>query len=265
MTNSTNKETHQRVITGISNIKGNSYDIILEGKKYHITLEKGKREVDYSFDDDGNPIETICQPFHMKVDAPNKVSFVMYFHFIGNGYIFYSDPATYKLESYHFEGTLIPFRGVSTKELKDKYKIDLEGFYKKAFKNPFSVKMPASFKTLQQGKDTLGSELWTKILRESGTIEDITYNYLHADEIYAHDAELFKASVAEYKSGLKALEKEKAKNDAEIFKLKQERQRINKSISALTKSMNSKIAAYQRQFDPMVIQMAEASQKKRSY
>ena len=167
------KNKQNREIPEVSNLKGNSYDVKVDGKTYHITLKKGGRWVDRSYEgsDSRKIIVKTYNPFYLEAKAAKNISFVIYFSF-NDGFSGAIDKC--QLSSYRIGGMDMPVYDWYTDK---QYNIDAKDFYEKAFRKSFEGKDGALDAKSEEAKS-----LWFRFLTENTSLEKLVEAYLKAED-----------------------------------------------------------------------------------
>ena len=147
----------------ISNLKDNSYDITVDGEKYHITIRKGQEVVrGYFRNHNPNDVNMVTYCTFYLDAASDSRSFSIYSHFRD---LSFGEGPEHRLSFY----VDYPSGGKAIMEPKD--------FYEKAFAIPFKVKSPV----VLDNAGEVPKSLWVKFLRENITLESMVKDYWQAD------------------------------------------------------------------------------------
>ncbi|MBR7158986.1 MAG: hypothetical protein IKD08_04840 [Alphaproteobacteria bacterium] len=236
---------------GISNLKDNSYNVTVDGEKYHITIEKGKK---YFIEAPNEMFGIHGHSFFLKAETENNSSFCIKFTYETVPLLRFNDA---ELHSYSADFAKAP-------------DIDVKDFYEKAFASHFGVRMPP-----RDGICDEGGKLYDNFC--SGifdfTLEDLVKQYQNAKNIYDAEEKYCMNHFAEYLAGLRPFEARRDAIAEEIAKLEQERKEVEQQIYDYNKPYPKVLASCAkilksdenptRKLTPMEISLLDMYQKKR--
>ncbi|MBR7158985.1 MAG: hypothetical protein IKD08_04835 [Alphaproteobacteria bacterium] len=244
----TNNPMIHNEIPGVSNVKGNSYDITVNGEKYRITMKKGpkhtRKYIDRSFPSEIDFAEV--QPFCLEAKSANNRSFSIYFEIEDNHLTGFS------LTSYRLNGEDKPVPPIEPKEYRNyapsykiQYGIPVNAFYDEAFAKPFNLGTPPTFKEVMlSGEYKHGKSLVDRFLTEDISLEELAEAYLTADDVFAKDKQKCAEQLPKYQAGLSPFKAEKAKVYTTISALGEELQNIDAKISVYNQEYPEEVVAY---------------------